>query len=234
MKIIAHRGARAHAPENTLAAFRKALEIGVDAIELDVFVLKSGELAVMHDILVNRTTDGEGYIEDFTYEEIRKLDAGQGEKVPTLNEVIELVNRSIPIMIELKSGGTGKAVAALLKEYFAKGWQPEDFEVISFNHHEVEAFRQDCAGVRIGASLVGIPMDYSAFATRVEAQSVMLCAEFLTYEFVQDAHDNGLTVNCFTGEPFCADTQSEVERIQALGVDGLVSDAPDRAKAFLK
>jgi glycerophosphoryl diester phosphodiesterase len=77
MKIIAYRGARAYAPENTLAAFRKALEIGVDGIELDVFVLQSGDLVVIHDIMLNRTTNGRGYVADFTLEEIKQLDAGQ-------------------------------------------------------------------------------------------------------------------------------------------------------------
>lgn len=233
MKIIAHRGARRQAPENTLAAFKRALELGVDAIELDVFVLRTGELVVIHDIMVNRTTNGEGYVVDFSFEDIRQLDAGNGEKIPTLNEAIELINRQVPMIIELKAVGTGEPVAKLLNEYLAKGWQKEDFEVISFNHHEIASFRKSCPGIRIGASLAGIPIDYCAFAKEMGVESVMLCVEFLTPEFVKDAHDNGLTVNGFTWEPFTADIKSEIERLQALGLDGWASDRPDIARDFL-
>lgn len=234
MKIIAHRGGNGYQPENTLAAFRKALELGVDAIELDVHILRTGELVVIHDIMVNRTTDGEGYVADFTFNELRKLDAGQGEKVPTLNEVIELVNRQVPIIVELKAVGTGKPLATLLNDYLAKGWQKEDFEVISFNHHEIAAFRQDCPGIRLGASLAGIPIDYCTFAAKMGVESVMLCVEFLTPEFVKDAHDNGITVYGYAWEPFTADIKSEIERIQDLGVDGWASDRPDIARSHLQ
>jgi glycerophosphoryl diester phosphodiesterase len=233
MKIIAHRGANHQAPENTLAAFKRALELGVDAIELDVFVLRTGELVVIHDIMVNRTTNGEGYVIDFTFQDIRQLDAGNGEKVPTLSEAIELVNRQVPIIIELKAVGTGKAVAKLINQYLAKGWQREDFEIVSFNHHEMVAFRRDCPGIRTGASLAGIPVDYCAFAKNMGVESVMLCGEFLTPEFIKDAHDHDITVYGYAWEPFTADIKSEIERLQALGLDGWASDRPDIARGFL-
>jgi glycerophosphoryl diester phosphodiesterase len=154
--------------------------------------------------------------------------------VPTLDEVIELVDRKVPIVVELKSVGAGKAVAKMINNYLVRGWDTNDFEVISFNHFETAAFHRDCPNIKIGASLAGIPLDYCAFATRMNAQSVMLCVEFLTPEFVKGAHDNGLLVYGYTWESFNSDTKSEIERIQALGIDGWASDAPDKAKSFLK
>lgn len=234
MKIVAHRGARGHEPENTIAAFKKALDIGVDAIELDVCLVATGEIVVIHDTVVNRTTNGTGYVADFNFEDLRKLDAGKGQQIPTLSEVIELVNRRVPIFIELKAAGTALPVADLLKEYLAKGWQPEDFEVISFDHPEVVAFRDNCPGIRIGLSYGSIPIDYCQDARTVGADSVMLCTELLSPAFIKDARDSDITVNSYTGEDFNADTQSEIERIQAAGVDSFASDTPDRAFAFLR
>ena len=233
MKIIAHRGARGYEPENTLAAFQLALDMGAEGIELDIFTLKTGELVVIHDIMVNRTTNGSGYVEDFTFDEIRALDAGKGHKVPTLREAIELVDHKVPIIVELKAPNTALPLADLLEEYFDEGWQPEDFEVISFNHPEVALFHKRLPSVRFGISLGNIPLDHCQEAVNIGANSVMLCTEFLSPEFIQDAHDKGLIVHSFTSEAFNADTQGEIERIQATGVDSFCSDHPDLARSFL-
>ena len=91
MIIIGHRGAMGYEPENTLRSFQKALDLGVDMIEFDVHLCKSGELVVFHDEKVNRTTNGQGYIAQKSLEKLKELDAGQGEKIPTLEEVLDLV-----------------------------------------------------------------------------------------------------------------------------------------------
>lgn len=102
MLRIAHRGASGYAPENTLAAFKKALEFDIDVIELDVHLTKDNHLVVIHDKTVNRTTDGKGKVADKTLAELQKLDAGNGEKIPTLQEVLDLVNRKALVSIEIK------------------------------------------------------------------------------------------------------------------------------------
>ena len=94
---IGHRGAMGYAPENTLKSFKKALELNVDAIELDVYICKSGELVVIHDDKVNRTTNGKGYVAEKTFKELRALDAGEKEKIPELKEVFDLVNKKVNI-----------------------------------------------------------------------------------------------------------------------------------------
>ncbi len=102
--VAAHRGWRSRYPENTMSAFRAALELGVDQIETDVRVTKDGKLVLIHDAQVDRTTNGTGLVADFTFEELRKLDAGQGEQIPTLRELMELVkdHPTLTLDIELK------------------------------------------------------------------------------------------------------------------------------------
>src|SRR3989344_4626849 len=124
---IAHRGASGHKPENTLAAFAKALEIGVDIIELDVRVCKTGELVVFHDMALERTTNGNGLVADTSLEELKKLDAGGGEQVPTLKEVIDLVNKRVVLNIEMKGKGVVEQLATILKGYLNNGHPRELF-----------------------------------------------------------------------------------------------------------
>ncbi|MEM3426627.1 MAG: glycerophosphodiester phosphodiesterase family protein, partial [Thermoproteota archaeon] len=97
---IGHRGARFYEPENTLRSFRKALELGVDAVELDVRRTRDGELVVIHDAEVDRTTNGKGLVRELTLEEIRRLDAGKGEKIPTLEEALDFLDGRVKILIE--------------------------------------------------------------------------------------------------------------------------------------
>jgi glycerophosphoryl diester phosphodiesterase len=230
MQIIGHRGAPAVAPENTLSSFRKALEMRVVMIELDVYALKSGELVVIHDDKVDRTTDGSGYITDFSLTALRRLDAGNGEKIPLLAEVLNLVDKTVPVNIELKGIGTAKPVAELLMRYIRdRGWTTDRFIVSSFNHIELKKFHQLMPQIRTGALIVGIPVDYAAFAEKLGAYSVNPSAEFVTPEYVQDAHNRGLKVFAFT-----VNDQSEIRRMDELKVDGIFTNVPDQAFSYLQ
>ena len=228
MPIIGHRGACGYEPENTLASFKKALDLGVDMIELDVHVLASGELVVIHDHMVNRTTNGTGYLTDFTFEDLRALDAGNGQQVPTLSEVIDLVDRQIPINIELKGHGTAKPVAALLDGYLARGWSSEDFLISSFNHVELAEFHKLHPTIKLGALLSTIPVDYAAFAENLGAYSMNPDAGCICAELVEDAHNRGLKVFVHT-----VNEQSEIERMRSLHVDGIFTNFPDIARTHL-
>ncbi len=226
MQIIGHRGACGYEPENTLASFRKALELGVEMIEFDVYVLKTGELIVIHDNTVDRTTNGTGYVTDFNFDELRTLDAGNGEAIPLLSEVLDLVDKKAGINIELKGIGTAAGVAGLITQYKnEKGWSDDLFMISSFNHVELREFSEIMPSIRIGAVIEGIPVDYAAFAERVGAFSATLSAEFITQEYVQDAHNRGLKVFAYT-----INDEPEVKRMQLLGVDGIFSDFPDKVR----
>lgn len=221
---IGHRGAMGYEPENTLLSFRKALDLGVDAIELDVYVCKTGELVVIHDDKVDRTTNGKGYVIEKTFDELRSLDAGKSEKIPTLSEVLDLENRKVKVNIELKGEGTAKPVSDLIKYYVDnKNWKFDDFVVSSFNHCELKEFSELSPDVKIGALIVGIPLGFAEFAEKLNAYSVNLCVEFINQEFVNDAHNRGMKVFVWT-----VNDLDEIKRIKSLGVDGIFSNFPDR------
>jgi glycerophosphoryl diester phosphodiesterase len=226
--IIGHRGAWGHAPENTLASFSKALQIGVDAVELDVHLAKSGELVVIHDDTVDRVSNGKGRVADKTLQELKEYTLEGGEKIPTLIEVFDLIDRRCIINIELKGPSTARPVAELIRKYVAeKGWSAENFLVSSFNHHELFAFHQLLPEVQTGAILEGIPFHYAAFAEDVGATHAVLCLSTVNKEFVGDAHRRGLKVFVYTvNEP------EDMKHLIDMGVDGMISNFPDRCKSF--
>ncbi|PIS40565.1 MAG: glycerophosphodiester phosphodiesterase [Candidatus Kerfeldbacteria bacterium CG08_land_8_20_14_0_20_43_14] len=223
---IGHRGACGHEPENTLRSIKKALELSVDMIEFDVYVCKSGGLVVIHDDTVNRTTNGTGYVTEMTFEELRKLDAGKGEKIPTLQEALDLINGKVQVNIELKGVGTALPVAKTINEYTTKHpgvWTPEHFLVSSFNHFELRAFKQAMPGIKIGALICGMLTTRAQFAQDLGAYSVNPSIEFLDQEFVDDAHRRGLKVFVYT-----VNLPEDIERMKAWGVDGVFSNFPYR------
>jgi glycerophosphoryl diester phosphodiesterase len=150
--LIAHRGGATEAPENTLAAFRHALSLGIRYVELDVQMSSDGELVVIHDETLDRTTSGSGPVGDHTYEELRRLDAGSwfapeyaGERIPTLREVLDLcVLEGVGVVIELKSPGMYQGmeekVAALVGEMCLRG--AENIWCISFDHDAIRRMRE--------------------------------------------------------------------------------------------
>ncbi len=125
MKIIGHRGYSAKHPENTLAAFQGAMDVGADMIEFDVLLSKDSVPVIIHDETLNRTTNGKGKVVDFTLDQLKKLDAGKGEAIPTLEEVIQLAQKKIFLHIEIKSeavshqiqNGVEELVLALIEKY---------------------------------------------------------------------------------------------------------------------
>lgn len=222
--IIGHRGASGHAPENTLASFAKAIEFGVDAVELDVYLCKSGELVVIHDATLDRTTNGKGAVEDKTLEEIKLYTCEGGEKIPTLIEVFDLVQRRCIVNVELKGALTASPVADLIEKYVKeKGWSYEDFFVSSFDHHELFAFHKLIPEIKTGALLEGIPFHYAAFAEDIGATHAVLYYETVNKAFVEDAHRRGLLVFAYTvNDPL------SMAFVQSIGVDGIITNYPDR------
>lgn len=221
---IGHRGAMGHEPENTISSFKKAIELNVDAVEFDVYVCKTGELIVMHDDKIDRTTNGTGYTEDKTFAELRSLDAGKGEQIPTLEEVLDVIDKRAVINIELKGNNTALATEQVIRKYVnTKGWSVHDFMVSSFDHHELKKFKQCYPEVAIGALVDGIPLSYADCAVELNAQSINLCLEFINQDFVDDAHKKGLKVYVWT-----VNDHDDIAKIKALNVDGIFSNFPER------
>jgi glycerophosphoryl diester phosphodiesterase len=229
MKIIAHRGASGHAPENTLAAFKEALKQGVDMVEFDVHALASGEVILMHDHRVNRTTNGKGYVQKLNFSDLRKLNAGDNEIIPTINEVLSLINRQLRTNIELKGPDSAVAVADIVKRHLRAGWQPKDFLVSSFNHHELVEFKRLVPTVDIAVLNDAIPLGYAEFAEKLEAVAICPSDEFINIPYVEDAHRRGMEVYVWT-----VNDPEEVERMYVLGVDGIFTNYPDMARKAAK
>lgn len=224
---IGHRGARGHEPENTLRSVRKALELGVDGIEVDVHFV-GGELLVIHDATLDRTTNGRGRLARRSLEYLRALDAGKGEGIPTLREVFELVNRRAFINVELKGRRTAEPVAALVKEYIReRGWSRDDFLLSSFDRGELRAVAAGGSGDhRIGVLFHRTARRFAPLAAELRAYSINPPLRFTDRPLVDAAHAHGLKVFVFT-----VNHPADIARMRAIGVDGIFTDFPERVRA---
>lgn len=224
--IIGHRGAMGYEPENTPRSFQKAIDLGVDMVEMDIYVCKTGEVVVIHDDTIDRTTNGTGWVIEKSFDELRKLNAGKGQTIPTLKEVLDLVARRAKVNIELKGPNTAQAVADKIRKYVTeKGWKYDDFMVSSFNHYEIERFNAVNPGVETGVILLGIPIGYAAFADKVASTFIVLSKEAINQQFVDDAHKRGKKVFVWA-----INTADEMKRFGSLGIDGVFSNFPDRVQ----
>ena len=218
-----HRGASGYAPENTLLAFSKALELGARWIELDVFAVEQ-QLVVFHDERLERKTNGVGSVTKSSVAYLRSLDVGEGQKIPFLNEVLDLVDGAAGLNIELKGANTATLVAKALKEVLSQSmWQQNQFIVSSFDHPELLAFSSIMPEIRIGALTGGIPLGYAAFAEPLNAWSIHASIEFVSREFVEDAHVRGKKMFVYT-----VNHPDDFARVREMGVDGVFTDYPDR------
>ncbi|MBI4094129.1 glycerophosphodiester phosphodiesterase [Candidatus Kaiserbacteria bacterium] len=226
MLIIGHRGAMGYEPENTLRSFKKAIELGVDMVECDIYVCKTGEVVVIHDDTVDRTTNGTGWVIEKTFSELRSLNAGKGEKIPTLDEVLALVNKQAKVNVELKGPHTAEAAAETIKRWATKkGWEYPDFIVSSFNHYEVQKFNKVNPGVETGLIMLAIPIGYAEFANKLNTSFIVLSKETINQEFVDDIHKRGKKVYVWV-----INDKNEMKRFGSLGIDGVFSNFPDRVK----
>lgn len=218
---IGHRGARGYEPENTVRSIRRALEMGVDGVEVDVYFV-DGELLVIHDDTLERTTNGRGRVAEKSLEYLRSLDAGKGEKIPTLREIFEAVDRRAFINIELKGPGTAAPVQALIGEMVeAHGWTYEHFLVSSFDHPELARITN--RQIRIGVLFRRVPLHFVKLAEKLHAWSINTAVRSTRRPLVEKAHRHGWKVFVYT-----ANSPRSIRRLRAIGVDGVFTDYPDR------
>lgn len=225
MQIIAHRGASGTYPENTLLAIEQALLASADGIEIDVFCVEN-ELVVIHDVDVSRTTNGTGFLPDFTLKQLQQLDAGSGQRVPTLWQVLQLVNNQTLLNIELKGADTAAPLLALIKKAEAElGTDPSQLLISSFNHHLLRQIKIDRADLKLGALIASLPLDYAAFASELGAWSVHCDQGFINQHMVEDAHQRGLKAWVYT-----VNNALTAQKMRQLGVDGIFCNYPLEAK----
>lgn len=220
---IGHRGAMGHETENTISSIKKALELNVDMIEIDVFVIKSGEVVVFHDDLLDSLTNAKGKIEDYTWEELKKVVVTGNHKIPLLEDVITTINKKTPLNIELKGSKTAKPVFDILTTFYDKGWTRADFNISSFLWKELENYRKLDTTISIGILTEENPIDAITIAEKLKAQSINPWYKTLTSENIELIHKKGFKIYTYTvNEP---DTIKQMIR---LGVDGIFCNYPER------
>lgn len=217
MKFFAHRGALADGPENTLMAIDMALATGAEAIEIDV-IEHQGRLLVHHDLSVDRTTNGTGLLAEHSLAELRQLDAGLGQRIPFLEEVLLLVGNRATINIELKGKGTAGLLAVLLLQEPYQSLKG-NILVSSFDHVELLRFQQSCPDVALGMLLYGAVLSLPAVIGPLKLSSLHLSDEFIDHGLIREAKMLGLAVYIYT-----VNQLSQLKALNELGIDGVFTD----------
>lgn len=228
--VIAHRGASAYRPENTLAAYELAVAQAADMIEVDLHTTRDGAVVVAHDAELERI-GGRGEIGAASLSEVRALDAGAGERVPTLDEMLDAYGARIPFNLELKQGGRGpypELPALALAAVAGRGLLDRTL-FSSFYDPVLQALRRQSAEARIALLLSRrSAQGWLERARALDAEAVNPELPLVDRAFVERAHAAGLAVYVFTVDP-----AAEMKRLLALGVDGLFTNVPDRMRRVL-
>ena len=211
-----------YAPENTLASIRKALDLGVDFIEIDVQCV-DGQLVVFHDDTLERTTNGTGRLVDKSFDELRALNAGNGERIPTLDEVCALTHQQCGLNIELKNTGTAKPVAVKIDQLRSEGWPDELFLVSSFHRDELLQLSASDAAINIGLLVERLSQDDMAFAKQIHAGSIHVEREGVSKEWIERIHNEGMKVYVYT-----VNHADEMLTLRNIGIDGVFTNYPDK------
>jgi glycerophosphoryl diester phosphodiesterase len=225
--VISHAACAGHAPENTLLGVRKAIELGADAIEIDVQASADGVPVLMHDFTVDRTTDGKGAVAKLDLAELRALDAG-GEPVPTLAEVLALTRGRVLLVMEIKQPGIEERVAEVVREAEAL----DDVMAWSFFPQALAGMRQVEPRVPAALLIAGEMMaQWQTMRRRALQDGLQGVSAFFAgvdAAVASQALRSGLALYAWT-----ADSEAEMERLAALGVDGICTNYPDRALRVL-
>ena len=219
---IGHRGAAGHAPENTLAAIEQGIALGVDFVEVDLRRTADGVLVVLHDASVNRTTNGRGRIDRLSLCEVKKLDAGNGECIPTLTEVLATISGRCGLMLELKVEGTARQVVETVQSAGFSG----PVVYASFLHDELTDVRAADPHAPLLALFSRVPHASVARATKYLVTYVGLQRDTVTGRLIDSFHHAGLLVWVYT-----VDKKSDIRRALSVGVDGVISNVPERIVA---
>ena len=234
---IAHRGFSGRYPENTMLAFSRAVEAGCDGIELDVHLSADGELVIIHDELVDRTTDGTGLVKDMTLQELRELDASAGfrgkygiNRIPTLKEYFDLAKASgILTNIELKTSvytypGIEEKTLALIDEYELR----DKIVISSFNHYSVLRMQALAPDMPYGFLEECRLIDTVGYTASHGVQAVHPEFHMVDEEFMEAAHKHGLAVNAWT-----VNTAEEMQEMIDRGVNMIIGNNPDICREVL-
>jgi len=229
---MAHRGASGTFPENTLSAFRAAIDAKADMCELDVQLTRDGAIVVIHDDTVDRTTDGKGEVAELTLAELKLLDAGakfkngavKDQRIPTLDEVFDVTAGKCGLNIELKGGGTEHQVAQIMQAHEAFG----DSIVSSFNWEYLKKIQQLHFNIRIALLADDKPVDLMMNAVAMRAHAINPRWDMVTPDLCKAAHERNLKVYTWT-----VDADARMRALMEAGVDGIMTNYPERLRTVL-
>lgn len=224
MLKIGHRGARGHEPENTLISFQKALDLGVDGIELDVHLSADEVVVVIHDETVDRTTDGMGLVGEMSYGQLQGFRIEKEQYIPTLKEVLDLVDRKCLVNIELKGKGTAAPVVKLIQEYVQfRKWEYNDFIVSSFEWEMLSETTVLDSNIPIAVLTETTIKEALLFAKTIKATAINP-----DFQLLEEGSTQLLQREGFKVYPWTVNDIQDLKIIQNYGVDGIISDFPDR------
>jgi glycerophosphoryl diester phosphodiesterase len=234
-QIFAHRGYTASLSENTMSAFIAAEEVGVDGLELDVQLTKDGEIVVIHDEKVNRTTDGSGYVKDFLFKDIRKLNAGKQcgkrDPIPVLNEVLDwMQSNQLICNIELKNDrfpykGMEERVIQLIQNYGLT----DRIIISSFNHYSVVYSYQlapDIETAPLFNERIFMPWVY---AQSIKAKGIHPKYSRITDKIIKTTMENGIAVR-----PYTVNKDVDLHRLLNINCSAIITDEPVKALSIRK
>ena len=226
--VFGHRGARGHVAENTLPSIAKALDLGVDGIEIDIFQCASGELVVFHDQTLDKLTNTTGFIEQLDLDSIQKIEVLGGYTIPTLQEVLDLINGQVILNIELKGTRTAHQTHAILQDYFESGsWQPNQILISSFNWEELQLFYEKNKTIPIAVLTEDDPLDAIPTALALEAVAINP-----NHRTLNEANVKKIKAAGFQLYPWTVNTPEDIQKMYALGVDAIITDYPERVNGI--
>ncbi len=224
MFIIGHRGAGGIEPENTLRALQKGIECA-DFVEIDLRLARDGIPVAIHDATLDRTTDGTGPVKDHTIEELKGLDAGGGETIPTLQEILRLIcDRGAGLVVEIKEPGTEAIIASTLM-----GHMPDRLVLISLYPESVAMAKKLLPGARAGLIYLEPLDDPVGLARQIQAEIILPWWDLVSHEVVERAQGAGMLI-----VPWTLDAPDDIREAVRLGVDGFVADDPCTARRYLQ
>ena len=222
---IGHRGAKGHIAENTIASIHKAIELGADGIEIDVFQCKSGEIVLFHDKTLEKLTNGDGNIEDKNLEELRKLKVlNSSYSIPTLEEVLNSIDKNVFLNIELKGRNTAEGSLNLIKKYIERN--KIEFNNIlfsSFNWEELKDLRSLSDKVQLALITEQDPLLAIDYALKLKAVAINPNYKDLNEQIISKINEKGLKIYTWT-----VNSKIQIDRLKVLNVNGIITDFPDR------
>lgn len=224
--VIGHRGAMGHETENTLASIQKALDLGVDMIEIDVFDVASGDTVVFHDETLDRLSNASGKIEEWRYFELRKVVLDGGHRIPRLQDVLRLVNNKVRLNIELKGKGTVNRVNFITETYIKKrGWTLDNFLISSFHWDELREMREKNPNIPIAILTEDDPAEAITIAKELNAEAINPNFKKLTRENNLAIQEAGFKIY-----PWTVNEPQDILEMKRFGVDGIITNFPERVR----